>query len=139
MPTFKKPDYLHSLYGRAFGLTPDGGLVSGDNTIATHTTAAADLTLARTGVSALSSNAATFGLPAPGTQWIGAEKEILSGVTTSTLVRTITSSNCNFMTTSGSSFITATFAGPGQWMGLRAISSGLWMVVGTNSSAVLTT
>ena len=139
MPTYQKPITLHNFYGKDYGLTPEKGISGNDQQIATHSTATADVTLGRTGISALSSNAQTFGMPAPGPNWIGAEKQILSGVTTSTLVRTITSSGCNFMTTSGSSFITATLAGPGQYLNLRAISSALWMVVGTNSSAVLTT
>lgn len=138
MATITGPTILYRIYGRTGGYTKDGYEVSMTNHINAPTTAAADLILTQGGISALSSATATYSLPAPNTYGIGLTKRILTN-TTSTNVRTITCSNCNFNTTGGSSFITITLQDGGQYLNLLAQSSGLWLVTGTNSSAVFTT
>lgn len=140
MPTQLGPRILHSLYGSKLGVNRDGTEVSAGNTYQIHSTSAADLTLTVPYISVLSSNSATFVLPAPGPDRVGVSKVIFASLTSSsTLQRAILSSACTFQTTGGSSFTSNSLYGPGQYISFRAISSGVWMHTGTNSSGVYTT
>lgn len=126
------PRLLHSLYGFKVGVTRDGYLVSKLNDIASESTAVA---LGAGGLSPLSSATATYSLSAPQT---GIPKTVFT-TSTSTNVRTITLASGNFQTTAGTSFITYTLAGGGQYISLVGLSTAAYLVVGTNSSAAPTT
>ncbi len=126
-----RSNILHSIYGRKLGLNKDGFLISADTDTVIESTSVA---LKNAGISLLST-VGTYSLPPPAP---GLFKNIVT-TSTSTGVRTITLSAGNFQSTAGSSFITYTLAGGGQYLNLLGVSTAVYAVIGTNSSAAPTT
>jgi hypothetical protein len=123
MPIY--PDDIQvSLHGRRLGLDKDDYLITKGLRLSVVAGSTAT-TIAQGGLTSLSSSSGTFTLEAPRA---GLEK-LLTTLTTSTLVRTVTLASGNFQTTSGSSFITATFAGQNFQLRLMGLSTAIYSVV----------
>lgn len=126
------PTIVTSILGRRFGLSKNGYMVAEDHNVVAATTAS---TLTAAGINTLSSATATYTLPAP---IPGFTKRIVC-TSTSTNVRTITLAAGNLVTTAGTSFISLTMQGGGQFMTVLGISTSQWLLTATNSSAAPTT
>jgi hypothetical protein len=127
-------DIQVSLHGRRAGLNKDDYFITRGvkNFLAAASTA---VTIPRDGLSTLSSSSGTYTLEAPMT---GVMKRVTT-LTTSTLVRTVTLASGNFQTTSGSSFITASFAGQGIALTLEGLSTALFQVISHGTGLTFST